>query len=550
LGTYGYGEYEEFARNGCNGHACFGRHSKGDLDSHATLKMRGVSTVGDSAPKDYEVGHPGLWAYYLQDEPDCADYGVNELPTPLRIGYHALEMESRRQTCANTDPSKLTFLTIDMTYKPANYFIYGPVADVLNPDCYPISLGADATMVREVVETARRGCGPRPLTFTFQGCYEERLDPKDREALRFPRPPFAEEERLMMYYAIGAGARGLFDYIHCSEMWSGGKVMSHGSKEYPDVWEEIGRVYRELQVVSPYLSLAHPTRLATSSNPKLDVSTLLCGEDALLLVCINDDYEQQKQAFKYRSAKEVTLEIPKIPWMRPQSAWRITEHGVKPVALKRGQGTTSIEMDQVDVAEMLLVSSNPRAGEELNAANLKRQQEVGAALLAQERNRQLAEATRHHIFRRLMGEFGDYMVMGTGIEAYGSQEPRFWNPANEPYWGFEFGDNEAGRDSQKGAEWRMKIPAERVGKQHLLYAVAAAWGQPAVLTVLSPQGEEVAKREVGGGGSGSLIILKLRCPIAGDCTVRFLQAGKGPKGGKITHALYVIPEDANPPSSE
>jgi len=28
-------------------------------------------------------------------------------------------------------------LTIDMTFKPANYFIYGPIPDVCNVDCYP-----------------------------------------------------------------------------------------------------------------------------------------------------------------------------------------------------------------------------------------------------------------------------------------------------------------------------------------------------------------------------------------------------------------------------
>ena len=127
----------------------------------------------------------------------------------------------------------------------------------------------------------------------------------------------------MMYYAVSAGARGLFDYIHCSE--KAATYMSHGSKEYPDVWAEIGRVYRELQVVAPYLALAHPAKLATADRPKLAVSTLVCGEDALLLVCINEDYEQQKHAFRYQPAQAVALQVPELPWLKPAAAWRVTE---------------------------------------------------------------------------------------------------------------------------------------------------------------------------------------------------------------------------------
>lgn len=547
LGTYGYGEYEEFARNGCNGHNCFGRYAKGDLDSQATLGMRGVTIVGDSPPSDYMVGHPGLFAYCLTDEPDCGDYGFNEIPAHLRIGALAMEMDRRCRFCRKADPAKLTFLTLDLTYKPANYYIYGPIADVVNCDCYPVSLGADASMVREVVETARYGAGPRPLTFTFQGCYEEPTEAEARDAKRFPRPPFAEEERLMMYYAIGAGARGLFNYIHCSEMWAGGKVMSHGSKEYLDVWREIGRVYGEIQHVAPYLALAHPTKLASASTEKMRVSTLLCGDSAMLLVCVNEDYSQQRKAFRYRPAEQFTLTVPAVPWLKPVVAWRVGEAGLIPMKASAHDGRFEVTADRVDVAELILVSSDPKAGEVANRACEDRQRTVGASLLAEWRRRQQAEADHLHTVRRLTGEFADFIVMGKSVGAYGIKEARFWNPANEDYWAFEFGQNDARPAPDQGAEWTVHVPAERAGKGHVIYAVCGTWGQPAVLSVSLPEGQVIANREVSGGFAGQLVAVRVEFLKAGDYGVRFIQSGPGPRGGRIAHALFIIPEESNPP---
>jgi hypothetical protein len=551
LGSYGYGTYEEYARNGCNGHNNFGRHGPRDLEVHATLGMRAVMILGDQAPPDYMVGHPGVFAYGPVDEPDVQDYfRAQELPSDRRIGFTAMEMERRLQLYRTADPHHLTILTLDLTYKPANYYIYGPLADVVNPDCYPISLGADASMVREVVETARYGAGPRPVTFTFQGCFEEPLEAAELAARRFPRPPFAGEERLMLYYAIGAGARGLFNYIHCSEKWGNGKVMSHGSGEYPDVWQAIGRVYRELDRVAPLLAQAHPTKLATSRAGKLTLSTLLAGPEALLLVCINEDYIQEAQAFRVRPQEEVALDVPVLPWLVPQRAWRVTEAGFVPLKVRREPRRLRIQLDRLEVAELLLVAADPKILQPLQDRYAARQREVGAGLLALWRQEQAREAVALNARRRLEGEFADWMVLGRGIEAYGIQEPRLWNPQKEDFWGLEFGQNEAREDHDRGAEWQVTVPAERAGQEFAIFAMGGAWGQPAVFTVTDPQGREIFRQQTAARSSGELIALKATFPTAGDYMVRFLQGGPGPKGGRIARAIYVIPVDQNPPQGE
>ncbi|NLC59107.1 MAG: hypothetical protein GX774_19910 [Armatimonadetes bacterium] len=546
LGSYGYNTYEEYARNGANGHNSFGRHSKSDLDTHALLGMRAVMILGDTPPAPEIRGHRGIFAYGPVDEPDCQDYFIKEdIPHPKRIGYHAMEMARRFQLYRRADPRTLGILTLDLTYKPANYYVYAPLPDVVNPDCYPIMAGNDAKMVREVVETARYAAGPRPVTFTFEGCFWENTDPEVQAKKRFPRPPFAAEVRLMIYYAIGAGARGLYNYIHCTERL--GDVLNHGSTDYPDVWRAIGRAYRELDRVAPLLAVAHPTKLAQTKQEKVSVSTLVAGADSLLLVVVNEDYTQEAQAFRVNPRRNVTVTLPALPWLRPKAAWQVGEGRFAPLKLTPAGRGVSLRLDRLDVAELILVTADPARIQPLEARLRQRQSALGKGLLALWRQQQAKEGQLQDARRRLLSEFDDCMVLGKGIGAYNIANDRHWNPAKTAHWGFEFGQNEAVDAPEMGAEWTFAVPAERAGQKHVVYALAGAWGQPARFVLVAPDGRETLLREVSGGGTGTLFVLPVTFPSAGDYTLRFLQAGRGPRGGNIAHALYVVPADRNPP---
>jgi len=59
LGTFGYGDLEEYARNGVNGYCNFSRSAESELDRQVTLHMRGVTTVTDHAPQGFELATRG-----------------------------------------------------------------------------------------------------------------------------------------------------------------------------------------------------------------------------------------------------------------------------------------------------------------------------------------------------------------------------------------------------------------------------------------------------------------------------------------------------------
>lgn len=535
LGSYGYGMYEEYARNGCNGHANFGRASRSDLDAHARLSMRQLSMLGSGEVLDYEVGHPGLYAHYLHDEPDCSDYNYTEIPAPLRIGQMAMEIEERAQKVRVANPTRPSLLTVDLTFKPANYYIYGPIADITNPDCYPLSLGADATMVREVVETARLGAGPRPLTFTFQGVLEGPRDPEAFAKLRFPRPAFPAEERIMMYYAIGAGARGLFNYIHCTE--NSDTRWSRGSGEFPEIWNEIGVVYRELEHVSPLLALAHPTQLATCSEPKLWLRTLLCGENAVVVIYVNDTYEQKRDSFRYQPLREVRINLEALPWMPHFQAFTVGEHGFDPLEV----AGLEIRVPRIDVAGAILLTADPQLPDVLRARYHRRQSEVGAGLLAQWRWNQAATARERTAFRLIMGEFADRAVAGRGTGAYGMHLDGYWNPLDEPHNVLEFGVNEREEGPQQGVSWTFTIPPQQAGQPHVLFACLGTWGQPGEVRITSENGETVVQTQVEGNWGGKLRMIPFTPPAVGNYTATFRVPGPGPKGGRAGHVAYVVP---------
>jgi hypothetical protein len=538
LGSYGYGTYEEYVRNGCNSYANFSKSTAADLDSMARLEMRGASMLGSGVIAPYEVAHPGLYAHYIHDEPDCTDYTLEAFPHPLRIGQMAMEMERRVDYVRQHDPTRPSFLTVDMTYKPANYYIYGPIADIVNPDCYSVTIGQDATQVREVVETCRIAAGPRPLTFTFSSTLEGPRDPVTFGAMRFPRPNFPLEQRVMMYYAIGAGARGLFNYIHCTE--NSAARWSRGSSDWPELWNEIGLVYRELEAVSPLLALAHPTRLATSPTPKLWLRTLLCGDAAALIVWVNDNYQQNRLGVRYQPLESVQISLPELPWLKHWQAYSVGPGGFTALPVTG----RDLLLPRAEIAGMILVTADAALPGALAARTASQRDATGRRLLEEWRRRQAEQARKLEINRLIAGELKDYAVEGKGVGTYGMKLDSFWNPKEEPYNVLEFGANEATDEVVRGAEYVVTVPAEQVGKPYVVYALAGSWSQPCTVTVSGPAGPALLERATTAPFEGELLVLRFTPPQAGEHRITYLQAGRGAKGGRISHVIYVLPASA------
>jgi len=433
------------------------------------------------------------------------------------------------------DPQRPSFLTVDLTYKPANYYIYGPIADVINPDCYPQVTGQPATQVREVVETCRYGAGPRPVTFTFSSTLEGDRDPEKFEKMRFPRAYFPLEERVMLYYAIGAGARGLYNYIHCTE--NSERRWSRGSTDWPELWNAIGRVYRELDQVAPLLSLAHPTKLATSDQEKLWLRTLLCGEDAALIVWVNDNYEQNRLGVRYQPLEGVRVRVPELPWLEGWKAYGVGQGTFTALEAVGGE----ITLPRADVAGMILLTAKDGLVDRLATRYEENEKAIGRLLLREWRWGQNRRARELELTRLITGELSAFAVEGTAQGAYGMSLDSFWNPKGEQHNVLEFGANEATDQQVRGAQYGVTIPAEQAGKPYLVYAQGGGWGRPCKLTVTGPGDQSLLDQETEAGFSGELMVFTFTPQQAGEHVVKYAQGGPGARGGRITRTIYVLP---------
>lgn len=314
LGSYGYVTPEEYSKNHCNIYASFSPLSKEQLDFLGNYHIMGISAIGDNPPQKDIVNHPCLWAYYLMDEPDVHDYFVESLAHPLRPGIWAMEMVRRDKLCYTADKRKLTFLTINMTYKPVNWFIYGRIADVANTDPYALAIGADMKLVYDVSETARIAFAPSMPMITFQAYYHQPFDKPSN--WKFPRMPTPEEENIMIHYALAGGAKGLLSYIHCTERVSE-NLISYGADDFPEVWMAIGDVYRNLRLITPIISRSQPMDIVKSKDDGLFLRALV-ATDALVVVCINRMGESQKEGYIAKSIKNAVIEVHLPPWIKPK----------------------------------------------------------------------------------------------------------------------------------------------------------------------------------------------------------------------------------------
>jgi hypothetical protein len=480
FGSYGYVTPKEYASNNCNLYVCFGAMRTNELDALKSYGLKGVSAlVGEGGPRKETIGHKALWAYYLMDEPDVHDYYVEGLPHEKRVGSYAMEMVKRDLRCYTADPSVLTFLTVDLTYKPANWFTYGRISDVLNTDPYALHVGWEMRSVFEVAETARLACAPNMMTITYQAFFHEPVA-KQHEG-KFPRMPFPEEVRAMMHYALAGGAKGLIAYIHCTER--SGDVISWGAQDYPDVWFEIGRVYRELELVAPVLSRSHPMDIAKSLTQGIFVRALV-APDAIAIVCVNERIKSLPEKFVSATVTDAEIEVSLPPWLAVKVAAVVGEGKFAALPVKLTDREVRIKLPELKVANIILLASDCELLKQLSDRYERLKLSRASAFLAGIRKEQEQQARRFGLARKIPAIFREYAVASEAQGCYGVERKSMWNPSKEKWNAWEWYDPEG--KGEHSVTWQAKVtePGDFV-----LYICANFFGNEMNLLVLDERGQ-------------------------------------------------------------
>lgn len=539
LGMYGASDLERNVQVGINCATHFRPVSRESLDRYALFGMKAAFHVNSSPPRPEVRGHPAVYAYLLHDEPDCWDYGAKEWPPPFRVGFHAPELVRAMKDCVEADPTKPVMITLDLTFKPANYFVYAQLADIVSPDCYPLTIGQPLTRVREVTAACRSAAGPRRVETIPQVDFEERKKKKTK----FRRPPFAREVVIQYLYALGAGARGFSGWEWFDER--AGWCTFHGAPNYPDVLDAVGQTFRRFRLVAPLILKAHPTTLAASPDDEVWVRTLVCGGEALLLVAVNDDYESLPERFVSSPKHSVTIRLPDIPWLRPGYAAVVGEGRFTPVPLRRERGKTELVLPALDPGALVLVARDERLAMDLLKRERRRDTAAAVRLLWGRRRARRQAARKAALLRHLTGTGKRFAVPATKLlSAYGTDKAAFWNPTGERYPGIEWWTEHTPR----GGEWKVSVDPRQAGKPYRVFFQLEKWwgGGTLRIEVHDARGEVLWARDHP-TWTGPIPNFTVTFPAAGDYVIRLLQTGKGKPGGRLSRAIFVVPADSAPP---
>ncbi|MDD2709030.1 MAG: hypothetical protein PHV34_13675 [Verrucomicrobiae bacterium] len=291
---------------------------------------------------------PNLLAYYLYDEPDVWEYKNKAIPDVMRrVGSMAMPIEDMQQAYRKEDPLHPLMLNVDNTFKPDNWNIYGELADIFGTDPYALHIKTKETLayVSNAAETARAACAPRPL-FIWLDAYAAHTN--DRFAT-------SEEERIMAYYAIAGGAKGIFYFMYSSDKaW-------RGFQADKELAREIERINVELRVAGPLLAIGHQARnIASSTEVKLQTTTLFCGEKHLGVVLINRDYAyEENRKFLINPKKNVKVKIAVPEWFKEKDVLEVSPEGIIPVPWQRNGKKITAEISSIAAAKMIFITQDP-----------------------------------------------------------------------------------------------------------------------------------------------------------------------------------------------
>lgn len=538
LGMYGASDLEANVKLGLNIGTHFHRQGRAALERYAAFGQRAAFHVNADPPAPDVRGHPAVYAYLLHDEPDCRDYGATDWPMPLRIGYHAMENVAHTRRCAEADPGKPVMITLNLTFKPANYFVYAQIPDIIAPDCYPIAIGTPLRWVREVTEVCRSAAGPRRVDMIPQVNFEDR---QNRE-MKFRRPPFAGEVIIQYLYALGAGARGFDGWAWFDEKadW----CHFYGAPNYPDVLDALRRTFRRLALLRPLILNAHPTDWARCDIETIWARTLVCGDEAMLVVLVNDDYDMLSDNFVQRPAEDLTITLPHVPWLDVGYAGLATEDGFTQAALDVTDDGLTVSLPRVQAGEIILLARDEAFARGLAARHEADLAGAALALLRGARHNQLEKAELAALKRHLPAMYPDYMLeLAAPLSAYGVKDDTFINPGEVEYPGIEWWTEARPR----GGEWKLSIDAARAGVPHTLYFQTARWwgGGYLRIEVADAAGNLVAEMERP-PWEGPIPNVRVTFPAEGDYALRILHAGEGKPGGRLGRFIFVAPDTAPP----
>jgi len=299
------------------------------------------------------AGKSGVLFNYNIDEPDGHDWSASEkLPFHERLGVSAQrEVLPRILEQRRLDPPTPNLVLVDNTFKPLNHYVYGQIADVHSTDPYVPLGGRQLDYVWRALEVARDASTPRPVVSVLWACG---LSGKGRKFGH--NPPTPEEERMMVYYSLGCGVKGIGYFIDITKTTGEGDFA--GLSHIKPLWKEVGRANRDMKAMSSYLSIACPIGTPKVQG-KVWTRTLMCGPDCVILIAVNTDhyigFETKYETSWNFPQRNVVVKAALPPSFRKCKVNEVKDGQLVPVPAVFRNGTISLKLDELATARAFVI---------------------------------------------------------------------------------------------------------------------------------------------------------------------------------------------------
>lgn len=344
---------------------CMGMVSgKGSDYYHGKEGWDYCARIGLGRMTDYPSEHGKSELIFLYDEPDAHDYSFSEIPAHQRLGTLGKDLVKWAEVLRRKAPDTPILLNIDNSYKPDNWYMYHQLSDIPCLDPYyqgeidlvyerrpgNMSVHYKPTYVYAATSISQSSARPKPLHVIL--CSTRYVD-KDGKGGRYPTP---EEARIMAYYAVAAGAKGLSWWWFSQDS----QCMGTGANDpaAKALWNEIGIIGAEVRTAGPLITASCPVPAKIEASRWLWTRALLCGVDTLAVVVTNDNILSDRVGTVYKPVENARVSLKLPAWLRPRDCFEISEDGVADVKWKASPNGFGLELGTVNLSRMIIVTSD------------------------------------------------------------------------------------------------------------------------------------------------------------------------------------------------
>jgi hypothetical protein len=303
--------------------------------------------------------HPRVAYVMGPDEPDAHDNHGGGYEKGL--GYHArrLAQSGWQELVERRMPAVASWIIINGTTRPLNWWVYGRFADIACFDPYPInSYGADHAYVRESLSLVRQGAAPNRM----YACLEAFGWSPGQGVPAGARGPIAAEYRQNVVQAIGAGAKGLTSWVYAAGAggWEGNEVIA---KEIANVNALIEHIEEDLLLGAPVALAAGDAGLVATGvvgeerwwKERVWVGSLLCGPDTIVVAAANHIPASKPNPPTIEPAQNVTITVKLPDFLRQVAAFEATENGLVPFPCTVAGGKAVLRIASIESGRVFVL---------------------------------------------------------------------------------------------------------------------------------------------------------------------------------------------------